>query len=618
VVRDDQFAQLYDSPLPSTRSGPLFAAHSYPTKISHESAAACILVHTKPGDVILDGFSGSGSTGLAAALCGNPPDELRNRLESRYGPLVWGDRNAVLYDISPLATFISRTLLNPPDLDTFVRSAHEVLFALQRDWSWLYEASNPTGGTGTIRHSIWSEELLCPGCGHKTPFWEVFVNVDRPSIDDHGHCPVCGLRFASKEASRATEGYLDDLLGGRRERRSRVPVLIYGSTEGRPWRREPLLSDIELIESIAETPVPENFPILPMLNRTSPIWGYMHRAGYHFGITHLHHLYTRRNLIAITAAWNEVNNQPNEVRDALRLWISSYNASHSTLMARIVCKKGAKDFVLTSAQPGALYVSSLPVEKNVFIGLSRKLRTMVGAFKVTQGLSSTVEVRCESCLQLHLADNSVDYIFTDPPFGENIQYSEVNFISEAWLGSLTTEEDEVVVSPYQGKGVDEYQLLLKRAFGEFFRVLKPGRYMTLVFHSSAPEVWNAVRAAWDSVGFELVRTSVLDKRQGSFKQTTTAGAVQKDPLFLLRKPPRAESPTQLKISLTEDPGVIVDERLRSLPLDEKELRTSRHLYSFFIGRSLELGLDLTLSAEKFYQVLSHRYHERAGGFYLKS
>ena len=47
-------------------------------------------------------------------------------------------------------------------------------------------------------------------------------------------------------------------------------------------------------------------------------------------------------------------------------------------------------------------------------------------------------------------------MFTDPPFGGNIPYAEVNFINEAWLGRLTNRADEVIISDSQGKTSVEY------------------------------------------------------------------------------------------------------------------------------------------------------------------
>ena len=59
-------------------------------------------------------------------------------------------------------------------------------------------------------------------------------------------------------------------------------------------------------------------------------------------------------------------------------------------------------------------------------------------------------------MKVDLPDSSVDYVFTDPPFGGNIPYSEVNFINEAWLGRTTPISDEITISPAHGKTAGAY------------------------------------------------------------------------------------------------------------------------------------------------------------------
>ncbi len=126
-----------------------------------------------------------------------------------------------------------------------------------------------------------------------------------------------------------------------------------------------------------------------------------------------------------------------------------------------MAKKGQDDLVVTSAQPGVLYVSGLPVEKNIFTGVQRKIGTMARAFSITHGRGDGVEIRNASCLNLDIPTGSVDYVFTDPPFGGNIPYSEVNFLNEAWLGQTTDSADEAIVSPHQDKSVEDYKELAK-------------------------------------------------------------------------------------------------------------------------------------------------------------
>src|SRR5262249_43945669 len=151
----------------------------------------------------------------------------------------------------------------------------------------------------------------------------------------------------------------------------------------------------------------------------------LYRSGYHKGITHLHHFYTPRNLLAMATIWDQIEKAPAKLRDALRLLALSYNATHATLMTRVVVKQGEKDLVLTGAQTGVLYISGLPVEKNLFAGLRRKAKTIAQAFSEVAGSSSTVRVVCGDSSKLDLADQSVSYIFSDPPFGDFIPYSEL-------------------------------------------------------------------------------------------------------------------------------------------------------------------------------------------------
>ena len=58
--------------------------------------------------------------------------------------------------------------------------------------------------------------------------------------------------------------------------------------------------------------------------------------------------------------WEMTNDYEDKIGDALRLMLLSYNASHCTMMTRVVAKKNSKDFVLTGAQSGVLYISKLP------------------------------------------------------------------------------------------------------------------------------------------------------------------------------------------------------------------------------------------------------------------
>lgn len=581
---------LYESPMRASRSGALFSAFPYPTKISPEAIALFIATHTQPGDTVFDGFAGSGTTGLAALLCENPPQGLRDEAKRLGLKVKWGARNAVLYELGALGAFVARTLTNPPDPKAFVRAAEDILHSAEKDDGWMYAAKDPGGKEGTIRYLVWSDLLRCPSCRRQVTLWNASVSLDPASISSQFTCPHCSYDASTDEVKRLTETVWDDLLREERQLRTRRVVRVCGATGKKNWSRAVTRDDMALLKRIAQEPLPESVPhvVIP--------WGDLYRRGYHQGITHLHHFYTRRNLIVFGRLWERTEHYDDNLRDALRFWLLSYNASHATIMTRVVAKSGQKDLVITSAQPGVLYVSGLPVEKNLFSGLRRKLSTIGKAFAMIHGCKGKIEVFQGSCTQVDLPDNSIDYVFTDPPFGGNIPYAEISFLNEAWLNRYTDRTDEIIVSVAQDKTITDYQEMLTATLAEVHRILRRNGKATVVFHSASAEVWNALQSAYQAAGLSVECVSVLDKTQGSFKQVTTAGAVRGDPVLMLGK--RTVEARQSGKSV----WVVAEQLQREAAFapDPAE-RTAQRLYSRLVSHYLAQHQQVPLDAGTFYR-----------------
>lgn len=168
-------------------------------------------------------------------------------------------------------------------------------------------------------------------------------------------------------------------------------------------------------------------------------------------------------------------------------------------------------------------------EQNVFRTFLRKANTISWYFESTRQNRAKVDVRVASACDLnHIEDNSVDYIFTDPPFGGNINYSEMNFLWESWLRDYTATEEEAIINSVQGKTEDGYRHLLTRAFKECKRVLKDGSWLTVVFHNSSQTVWAALEHAIRDAGFAVIGSQTFDKTHGTFKQFVSDNAVGYD------------------------------------------------------------------------------------------
>jgi len=99
------------------KNDPIYNAHSYHTKVPHKAIMRYILHYTEPGDVVFDGFCGTGMAGVAARLCGSKQAVASMGyqvgtdgaiLDSRNNCISHvGGRRAILSDLSPVATSIA-------------------------------------------------------------------------------------------------------------------------------------------------------------------------------------------------------------------------------------------------------------------------------------------------------------------------------------------------------------------------------------------------------------------------------------------------------------------------------------------------------------------------------
>lgn len=594
-VERQKLLELYSRPLPSSRTGPLYNAFSYPTKISPEAIALYIACHTKPGATVLDTFAGSGTTGIAAKLCDSPTPEMHRMARDLGLEPVWGPRHALLYELGTIGSFVAQVMCNPPDPVLFEREASALADEAYSALAPLLTVIDDQGQQGLLRHAIWSEVLVCPECGHEHSLWDAAVEqvpLHLRSGRELAECPACGKSSILEDCARATENVFDNLLGKEIERRKRVLVRVYGKTGKRKWQRQAQASDLAVLGLVDAHPIPRSAPVAEL------VLGDLYRSGYHFGISHLPPLYPRRNFITVAKLLELVERRAKEVQDALRLLVLSYNQSHATLMTRVVVKDGSADFVLTGAQSGVLYVSGLPVEKNVIEGITRKVKPIRDSFALLRESRSTVTVRNMSSTTLEEAAGTVDYVFTDPPFADFIPYAEINQVNELWLGKPTDRTNEAVMSQAQGKGLDDYGQLMGSVFGEIGRVLKNDGAVTVVFHAAKANVWATLQRAYQSAGLNVAATSVLDKLQASFKQVVSTVSVKGDPLLLLTK---RQAPS---VSPGKSGQALIAELIKQAKHsgDATECDPAR-LYSRYVNSRLADGVPVELDASRFYAMV---------------
>ncbi|MGO0122459.1 hypothetical protein [Desulfothermobacter acidiphilus] len=204
-------------------------------------------------------------------------------------------------------------------------------------------------------------------------------------------------------------------------------------------------------------------------------------------------------------------------------------------------------------------------------------------------------------------------------------YSELNFLWEAWLKVFTNNKQEAVENQAQGKGLREYQEIMTRCFKEYYRVLKPGRWMTVVFHNSKNSVWNAIQEAIQEAGFVIADVRMLDRKQGTFNQVTSSGTVKVDLVISAYKPNEGlEERFKLKAGTEEGVWDFVRAHLKQLPipalkggrLEVLQERMAHMLYDRMVAFHVQRGVLVPLSAAEFYKGLEQRFLERDGMYFL--
>ena len=244
----------------------VYKAHSYHTKVPHLAIVPSILHYTEPGDIILDGFSGSGQTGVAAQWCGAAPARYRAELENKWkgeGHPVpeWGARHCVLNDLSPTATFISSNYNQPFDTRSFGSAARALLADVEQELGWMYETLHSDGKTkGRIEYTVWSEVFTCPDCTGEIVFLNEALDEDSKAVVEEFPCPSCSARLNKRNLERRFETGTDKKLDTPWRRVTFQPVLISYKVGKQRFEKVPDPQDIDTLKAIDEDGVPGRDP----------------------------------------------------------------------------------------------------------------------------------------------------------------------------------------------------------------------------------------------------------------------------------------------------------------------------------------------------------------------
>lgn len=620
---DKEVAEPYASDVREGKNNPVYTAHTYHTKVPHPAIMRYILYYTQPGDIVLDGFAGTGMTGVAAASCSIGTDAIASRIngewEKNFGKRPnWGERHAICGDLSPYAANIAYFYNTPFDIQALKREVARIKKEMDDECGWMYTTTDSKGQpNGRISFVVWSDIMVCPHCGQEYVFWNQVVDNENQCMRDTFVCPHCGASQTKRTAHPAVETYYDEALNKIMERIKQVPVIVVGKSGKTKIQRAPNEYDLEVLKRIENEKITDFFPTdeLPEGYNTEQPKKTRH-------IFHVHQFYTKRNLIALSKLHHKIESSP--MASILRFMFTGM-IHRSASMQRVIIGyyfHGGGGWNGAHLK-GTLYIPNIPTETSVLEQIDDKLGAMVRAEEMLANVRPNA-LYVGSADDLQIKDNSVDYIFTDPPFGANINYSELNSLPEPWLRVITNNSDEAIENPAQGKTADTYRDTMTRCFAEYFRVLKPGKWMTVEFSNTSAAVWNLIQNALQRAGFVVASVSALDKKQGSFKAVTTTTAVKQDLVISCFKPSqRLLDKFSVNADATASLWDFVDDLISHLSVYKPKgegmttvaERTPQIIYDKVISYYVLHGYPIPIDAGAFQQELE-RHYTRIDGMYF--
>lgn len=340
------------------------------------------------------------------------------------------------------------------------------------------------------------------------------------------------------------------------------------------------------------------------------------------GFYRVDQFYYKRSAIIFSKLFEIANKS--KYKDTITFVITGILTKTGSKLHNIGFKDGKLN--LAGAMPNVLYVPSTVAERNIIDLFESKLDDICKVYANKKKKNKVLIQTC-SATNTNIPNDSIDYIFTDPPFGANINYSEMNFLWESWLKVKTNNTEEAIINKTQHKELFEYQKLMSSSFKEFYRILKPGRWMTVEFHNSLNAVWNAIQESLQRAGFIVADVRTLDKKQGTFKQMTSSSAVKQDLVISAYKPKNSFKKEIISKSGTEETAwSFVKQYLENLPtvvVKNKQIeiiseRKSYLLFDRMVAYHVMNGFPVPIDASDFYKGLDERFLKRDGMYFLSS
>ena len=449
----------------------IYSMHKYWSKKPFNVISKYVETYTNPNDIVLDPFSGSGISSIES---------------------VFLNRRTIGIDINPMSIFITRQMLsNTNSIQEIEKEFLSIEKDMHKKLDKLYEISID-GKSFTGTHFIYKDKEL-------TEIWY---------------------------------------------KENRIKKIINVAD----------MSDLKTSDNFTYKDIKTFIPTKKMIENS--------RINAKHSMS-IYDLFTPRNALALSTLLDRINKIKNrELRDFFRFCFTSCSGQASKMVFVINNRKKTKNE--NNAPSNRKEVGSWVIgywvpkehfEINAWNCFENRYRRILKSRKEFAKSNPTVNYAknfenlannngnvClinDSCYTVlkQLPRNSIDYVITDPPHGNRLPYLELSMMWNNWLGFDANMEDELVVSDAKnrGKTVTEYIMLLEKILIEINRVLKNGKYFTLMFNSYDNYTWKRLQEILFDLDLELSDVNTIGYSASSVVQDSRKGGLKTDFIFTFKK-----------------------------------------------------------------------------------
>lgn len=485
-------------------SDPIFKSIGYPSKIFYKNIQDFIRAYTKPDGIVIDSCCGSGSTGIAS---------------------LFEKRKCILIDNSPQAVNMACNLIDYIDISKLEKEYKLMVKALEDIINDIYYTKTIEGYEGYAEVIIASNVYLCPECNE-----EIVLYKNDTGKRSEYKCITCGTIINISK---------NDIKEKRIEQRREVEVKVkFKNNEGKTKSETKRICDedlkiwnekfVEYSKIYGDYWCPDEKIVY---NRAYPRKGGW--PGFAINST-VSDLFPKKNLLALKILNHYIENEIKDER------IQSFM---KFIFTECLFRVSSRLFV-TSGIKTVYHIPPVGKEQNVFTVFKRKYKSIVKGKKALQELSDASDIKNIKIIKgnsrdIGVLNDSIDYAFIDPPYGGMVPYAELNLFYSAWLREKEDLENEIII-PMDFEKKEEYikiwGLYIEEAFREIYRVLRPGAYFTVVFHSTFSSIWNELKDVMiNRLGFDFI--NIISNERGNTFHTNQMNDTNPESAFITYRKP---------------------------------------------------------------------------------